>query len=177
MPEKRTARTPRRLSPSMEDLTFPRMVITPPAGYSAIPTSSLTLFCGHGQVENQNVLVPYINMRLLKAANIEAEDAEDVATEELTQVVLPYENVAYLLMDLARDFRQETRKLRSFSSGDLKPEIQRLLYAEGCLASAQTAIQNALADLQSLTEPPPEPEAPQPVRPPVIRKARARKTS
>lgn len=129
--------------------SIPQVRIRPPMGYTAIPNTDLSLFCGHGMVGSSQVLVPYVDMKLMEVTEIDAEGNESDHKEGWRGTVA-YENVAYVVLDIVRDFRAVTRRLRQFSSGPLQPEPERLKYAASCLNNTKTLVQSALDELEAL---------------------------
>lgn len=129
----------------------PQMRIRPPLGYTAIPTTNLTLFCGQGMVETSAVLVPYVDIRLMEEEDMDADaDGDDESHKEAWRGTVAYENAAYVIMDMANDFRMVTRRLRQLSKGDLQPEPERLKYAALCLQTTKAFAESALDELQAL---------------------------
>jgi len=63
---------------------------------------------------------------------------------------LAFDNAAFLIMDLVRDFRGTALRLKSFSSGDLKPEPARLTHAKQYLERAKSMIDTATAHLDAI---------------------------
>ena len=137
---------------------LPELKIVAPTDYTVVPTTIQTLFCGDGQLGDRRILAPYLSLRLLRAKDLEESSAEDPVMVEAFTGTLAFENVAYLILDLARDYRNECRRLKTFAAGPLKPEPMRLDYAAGCLERAQRAIQDAIKDLDAVaadSAPPP----------------------
>lgn len=133
--------------------SVPQMRIRPPIGYTAIPTTNLTLFCGQGMVETSAVLVPYVDIRLMEEEDMDADadaDGEEETHKEGWRGTVAYENAAYVIMDMANDFRMVTRRLRQMSKGDLQPEPERLKYAALCLETTKAFAESALGELQAL---------------------------
>ena len=131
---------------------LPLLNITAPLDYAIVPATYQNLMCGHGKVGDRVVLTPYINFRMNRSLNTSAQSVEELETEEAFSGSLSYENMAFLIMDLSRDFRGIVSRLAVFSSGSLNPEPVRLHYAAHCLAQARDALDAAITDLQSLAE-------------------------
>jgi len=142
----------------------------PISDFAALPTSHLGLLCGYGEVDDQSVLVPYLQMRLL-AYKDASSASEDTEVTEAFRATVAFENAAFLIMDLARDFRTATQRLQTLSSGDLRPEPMRIAYAKRCMGRARTAIAEAIGYLDEI-EPAPQPEVEAPKAAPVRKPVR-----
>lgn len=135
----------------------PAMKIIGPrvSDFAIIPSSTMGLICGVGKVDDVAVLVPYIQLRLIKLLDEEDEPLDEMRVADAFQGTLAFENTAFLLMDMLRDFRAASARLVAFSSGEMKPEPTRLAYGIECLRKARTAIDEALDYLAML---PPAPK-------------------
>lgn len=138
-------------APISED-SVPNMQIfgSAPGDFLPITSTTSTLYCALGLVDRKQVLAPYIQLRFLKPENIDIETPEDLIEVAAFSGTLAFENGAFMIMDLARDFRSVSRRLVTISSGSVKPEPVRLAYALECLASARDAIDDAIAQLKPL---------------------------
>lgn len=125
--------------------------------FAVIPSSTLALLCGIGQSEGKTVLVPYVQLRLLEPEGEIDPTLDSFPVTELVQMTLGFENAAFLIMDMARDFRAVSRHLVATASGDLKPPPGRIAYTLDCLQKARTAIDGAAEALSALTPSPAEP--------------------
>ena len=129
---------------------------SPPGDYVVLPSSNLTLLCSTGLVGTERVIVPYLQMELMATdPGAPPSNEEDLEVETAFRGTLGYENAAFLLMDLARDFRSSTRELAALSSGGLGVEPTRLAYAAQCIRRAKMFIDTTVADLEKLAPPPP----------------------
>lgn len=129
---------------------LPELKIVAPVDYTVVPTTIQTMYCGDGQLGKQRVLAPYLSLRILRAKDLEQSSADDPVMVEAFTGTLAFENVAYLILDLAQDYRNECRRLKAFSGGPLKPEPMRLDYAAGCLERAQRALEDAVKYLDEV---------------------------
>lgn len=131
-----------------EDL--PILQIAPPKDYMVVPSSGQTLLCGLGMVEDHSVLVPYVQTQLLKAIDLRENTGKDLKLEPAFQATLAFDNLAFLLLDLARDYQNNTTQLAALSTGSLHAEPWRLNYAAECLETASTALTDAVEQMRDL---------------------------
>lgn len=129
---------------------LPLLSIAAPQDYAIIPATLQNLMCSHGQVGERIVLAPYVSFRLDRSVEVSAQTVDDLETEVAFSGSLSYENMAFLIMDIARDYSTVMGRLKVFASGDLQCEPVRLSYASYCLTKARTAIDQALKDLEDL---------------------------
>ena len=174
MPTDGPKKAPRRIS-SAAALDLPQLNITAPLDYSIIPSTFQNLICGQGEVDGNPVLSPYINFRLNRSVNLKAQTIEELEVAESFSGSIAYENMAFLIMDLSRDFRTSISRLSVFSSGDLKPEPARLRYSAHCMKLARDALDEAINELETIAASSPSYE-PKAARKPLRRAAVKRPT-
>lgn len=167
MPTSAPRNTGRRIS-SAAPLDLPQLNITAPLDYAIIPSTFQNLICGQGEVDGEPVLSPYINFRLNRSVNLEAQTIEELEVAEAFGGSIAYENMAFLIMDLSRDYRTSIGRLSVFASGALKPEPARLRYSAQCLKLARDALEEAITELETLAASSAS-EAPKPARKPLRR--------
>lgn len=155
-------------------------IFGPPASdFTVIPSSTLQLLCGVGEVDDDEVIVPYLQMRLLKPG---ADGVEGPDFDEAFKATIPLENLTFLLLDMSRDVQRVMGRLHRLSAGPIAPEPHRIGYSVDCLRKAAVALLAAATTLEDLAIKPTsvpaqaakaKPEAvPKPKRP-RIRKASA----
>jgi len=167
MPTSAPRNTGRRIS-SAASLDLPQLNITAPLDYAIIPSTFQNLICGQGEVDGEPVLSPYINFRLNRSVNLEAQTIEELEVAEAFGGSIAYENMAFLIMDLSRDYRTSIGRLSVFASGALKPEPARLHYSAHCLKLARDALEEAITELEILAASSAS-EAPKPAHKPLRR--------
>ena len=141
-------RPPNKTSPTS---ALPELKLAAPRDFSVIPTTNQTLVFGYGKVGEAPVLVPYVELELVRAVAEEAQSASDLDVAGTFHVTVGFENVAYLLMDIARDFRLSSERLALFATGEAKPEPVRIDYARRSLESAKASIEQSIVILQSMS--------------------------
>lgn len=133
-----------------------------------LPLSSLNLLLTTGRVNHADVLVPYVELRLLR--QVPGDDSPEPV--DAFAGVVTYENAAFLLMDLAGDMANLTKQLAQVATGEVKLEGVRRAYAVDCLREAREKLGRCLETLEAaaVVAPAKKTKAARPVRrPPAAR--------
>jgi hypothetical protein len=62
-----------------------------------------------------------------------------------------YENIAYLIMDMASDFKSVSEQLAQVAQGELGLEPSRVKYSARCLREARQSLDACLAQLERIS--------------------------
>jgi hypothetical protein len=150
MPDAKRTRARQTVPTDVGPIDLPLLNISAPLDYAIIPATFQNLICGKGKVGDRVVLTPYVSFRMDRSLNVAAQSVEDLETVEAFSGSLSYENMAFLIMDLSRDFRNVVNGMAVFSAGTLKSEPVRLNYSAHCLARARDALNAAILELETL---------------------------
>ncbi len=110
--------------------------------------SSLLTCMGEIGEPSKEVIVPFVEMRFEGGATPEDEG---VSTEFFSQIV-PLENAAFVVSDLAGDFHLVCEHLRKMSTGVVRPEATRLDHARQYLLEAKKSIESSLTEINAIAE-------------------------
>lgn len=109
--------------------------------------TALLLCLGTIDEEKALVLAPFVQLELVEATE---DSAENEDRKPLFSKTLTLDNVAYLISDLARDFRAICSQLQDISLGNIKPDQARLELVRRFLSSARRSIDDSILELDKI---------------------------
>jgi hypothetical protein len=126
---------------------FPQRVVHIPR-----TLSSLLFAVGHleGTEESATVLVPFIELKF--GSDSEDDGQADGDAGPLFSQVLQIENAAFIIFDMARDFKIACEQLLSMAGSDLRPHLSQIEPVSGYISRARAEIDQCLAELNKLVE-------------------------
>ncbi|WP_372423962.1 hypothetical protein [Salinarimonas chemoclinalis] len=116
-------------------------------GADVVSRSGFALLAGIGMTETADpVLVPMLEWSLQVDAGGTGAESPPVVR------VIPFENAAYLLKDMASDLAIVTAQLHALSAGGIRPVAQRIDATDRFLADVEQDIKASRAALARLLE-------------------------
>lgn len=120
---------------------------------TSIPTCMLSLVVRIGRLDDDSrVLVPMTEIQL-SVSDIEDGPSIEITEEEALAAVVPLENAAFIIAELASDLEDACEELGCFASATLRPEPRRMERCAEYLRDARGSIDGCLTRLAALSSP------------------------
>ena len=156
-PEKPKRRPPvvraRRSAPPLATASAITMYGSFPRSIIPLRNTSMALVTAFGQRDDgSDVMVPLVDFQL-HGARAPSEGSE-IAVDKFEEVVLfsgivAYENLAFLVQDIAGDLAEVTRILAVQSGGGCKPDASRVRYSAQALRKAAARFEETATRLEA----------------------------
>ena len=114
----------------------------------AVPYAVMSLIMSIGELEGgDKTLLSFIDMKLAGIGEEEEEEPELLLSEVVT-----FENAAFVLSSLLRDYSLACEHLTDLARGRLRPEPARVASAREYMHKARDSVQACIDRLDALTE-------------------------
>lgn len=114
-----------------------------------VPTTLTSLLMIVGNLDDEKktpVLVPYVEIKI----GGEGENEDDVET--LFSHVVTVENAAYMIFDMARDYKDVCQRLAGISKSEVRPLSSQIEQVSEYITRARSEIEECTAVLSKLIE-------------------------
>lgn len=109
----------------------------------SIPYSQMNLLLSVGRIDDDHVLLPFVELKLGKG-----EDPDE--PENVLTATISIENAAFLISDLAGDLRSVTAHVASLGTGRLRAEPKRIEFVRRLLVQAQDSLAGCLVEVEAI---------------------------
>ncbi|MGY3396441.1 hypothetical protein CO683_40595 [Bradyrhizobium ottawaense] len=113
--------------------------------YVSTTFSSLVMSMGRAARDNQDVLVPLVEVKFDGPTG-----QDDTVSKTFFSELVPLENIAFVLEDMSNDLTTVCHHLSAVSAGPVKPDFKRLGETRRLLNEAKGNLEKCLADLERI---------------------------
>jgi hypothetical protein len=122
----------------------------------AISSAAMSILITIGRVKGneKDILIPYLDVKLVgeQLLKLQYMSKDEQKSEALFANILPFDNVAFVIADLALEFRGACHHLHKVAGGNIRPVSAHIESSRQYLVDACKQLQECIGELDAIVK-------------------------